>query len=117
MLTGAEAHKIAPSSEAISDCKTCHQAGAKPFQSVTISVASPSGIPIRFGVNKEVLSSAFSINSISGFYAIGGTRITFLDVLLVLALVGGIGGSMAHWGLRWICQRRMNRAQHDKRKE
>ncbi len=115
VLTGAEAHKIAPSSEAISDCKTCHQAGAKPFQSVTISVASPSGIPIRFGVNKEVLNSAVSISSIGGFYAIGGTRITILDVLLVLALLGGIGGSMAHWGLRWISQRR--RAQHDKRKE
>ena len=28
-----------------------------------------------------------------------------------------VGGSMAHWGLRWICQRRRNRAQHDKRKE
>ena len=49
-------------------------------------------MPIRYGASKEVLSSAFSIDSVGGFYAIGGTRITFLDVLFVLALLGGIGG-------------------------
>jgi hypothetical protein len=114
--TGAEAHELTPSSEAISDCSTCHRAGAAAFQSVTISVAGPSGIPIRYGVNKTVLSSAFSIDSIGGFYAIGGTRITFLDVLLVLALLGGFGGPVIHLTARWVYRRYLNRTHHDQRK-
>ena len=114
--TGVEAHELAPSTTAISDCNTCHRAGAKAFQSVTISVAGPSGIPIRYGVNKDVLSSAFSIDSIGGFYAIGGTRITFLDVLLVLALLGGFGGPVIHLTARWAYRRYLNRTHHDQRK-
>ena len=113
--TGAEAHALAPGSEAISDCSTCHRKGAQAFQSVTISVAGPSGIPIRYGVNKDVLSSAFSIGSIGGFYAIGGTRITFLDVLLVLALLGGFGGPALHLAVRWAYRRYLNRTHHDER--
>jgi hypothetical protein len=114
--TGVEAHQLTPSSAAISDCNTCHRAGAKAFQSVTISVAGPSGIPIRYGVNKDVLSSAFSIDSIGGFYAIGGTRITFLDVLLVLALLVGFGGPALHLTIRWAYRRYLNRTHHDQRK-
>jgi hypothetical protein len=114
--TGVEAHQLAPKSEAISDCNTCHRAGANAFQSVTISVASPSGIPISFGASKEVLNSAISINSIGGFYAIGGTRITFLDVLLVLALVGGIGGPILHLAVRLAIKRYQNRTRDKQRK-
>lgn len=114
--TGVEAHELAPSSEAISDCDTCHRAGADAFQSVTISMAGPGGVPIRYGASKEVLSSAFSIDSISGFYAIGGTRITFLDVLLVLALLGGIGGPAVHLTARLAIRRYLNRTHHKQRK-
>lgn len=103
--TGVEAHQLAPASEAISDCDTCHRAGAAAFQRVTISVAGPGGVPIHYGVNKNVLNSAFSIASIGGFYAIGGTRITFLDVLLVLALLGGFGIPALHLTVRWLSKR------------
>jgi len=114
--TGVEAHQLMPASEAISDCTTCHRAGANAFQSVTISVAGPSGIPIRYGVNKNVLSSAFSINSIGGFYAIGGTRITFLDMLLVLALLAGFGGPALHLTIRWGYRQYYKRMQQDEKK-
>jgi len=114
--TGAEAHALAPGSEAISDCSTCHRKGAQAFQSVTISVAGPSGIPIHYGVNKNVLSSAFSIGSIGGFYAIGGTRITFLDVLLVLALLVGFGGPIAHMTIGWVFRRYLNHPHNDQPK-
>jgi len=114
--TGAEAHALMPASEAISDCATCHRKGAQAFQSVTISVAGPSGMPIHYDVNKDVLSSAFSIDSIGGFYAIGGTRITFLDVLLVLALLAGFGGPILHLTIRWAFRRYMNRTHNDQRK-
>ena len=50
-------------------------------------------MPIHYDASKEVLSSVFSIDAVGGFYAIGGSRITFLDLLFVLALVGAIGWS------------------------
>ena len=116
VLTGVEAHELVPSAAAISDCNTCHREGAAAFQSVTISVAGPTGIPISYGASKEVLNSAFSIDSIGGFYAIGGTRITFLDVLFVLALLAGIGGPLGHLTLRWAFKHYLNRKSHEQRK-
>ena len=103
--TGIEDHELTLASSAMGACATCHQEGATAFQSVVVSVAGPAGIPIRYDANKEVLSSALTIDSIGGFYAIGGTRITLLDVLLLLALVGGIGGPLAHLAARWAFRR------------
>jgi len=99
---GEEAHVITPASEAISDCRTCHQAGAAAFRSVTISVAGPGGVPVHYGVSNQVLHSVISLNDIGGFYAIGGTRITLLDVLLVLALLVGFGIPALHVAFRWL---------------
>ncbi len=113
--TGEEAHQLAPASDAIKDCNTCHKAGADAFQSVTISVAGPGGIPVHYGVNKDVLNSVFSINSIGGFYAIGGTRITFLDVLFVLALLGGFGLPALHLVAKWLSRRSAEHTHRDRR--
>ena len=96
-------------------CNTCHKAGAAAFQSVTISVAGPGGIPVHYGVNKDVLSSVFSINSIGGFYAIGGTRITFLDVLFVLALLGGFGLPALHLVVKFLSKRSAEQMHRDRR--
>lgn len=115
--SGVEDHEITFASKAISDCKTCHQQGAAAFQSVIVSVAGPAGIPIRYDANKDVLSSAFSLDSVGGFYAIGGSRITSLDVLLILALLGGIGGPAAHLATRWAFRRYLNRSSQAQRKE
>jgi len=114
--TGVEAHELAAKSAAISDCDTCHRAGAAAFQSVTVSVAGPAGIPISYGASKEVLSSAFSVPSVGGFYAIGGTRITFLDILFVLALLGGIGIPIGHLALRVAFKIYLNRKSHEQGK-
>ncbi len=114
--TGVEDHELAVASKAISNCNTCHQEGAAAFQSVEVSVAGPTGIPIRYGASKDILSSAISVASIGGFYAIGGTRITFLDALFVLALLGGIGGPAAHWTARWAFRRYLNRMTHEQPK-
>jgi hypothetical protein len=103
--TGQEAHRLTVAEQAIRDCKTCHQAGASAFQSVTVSVAGPAGIPQHYDVNKDVLKSVFSLNSIGGFYAIGGTRITLFDVLLVLSLLAGFGVPIVHIGVRWLAHR------------
>ena len=114
--TALEAHQIVPAAAAISDCATCHRAGANAFQSVVVTVAGPAGIPIRYGANKDVLSSAFSIASIGGFYAIGGTRITILDAIVMLALLAGIGFPIAHGSMRIFFSHLLNHRQHDRRK-
>jgi hypothetical protein len=115
--TGVEDHQLAVAAKAISNCDTCHRQGAAAFQSVQVSVAGPAGIPIRYGVNKDVLSSVFSINSVGGFYAIGGTRITLLDVLFVLVFVGAVGWSVLHLAARWAFKRFVNQPPHEQPKE
>jgi hypothetical protein len=107
--TGIEDHEITFATKAISDCATCHREGSAAFQSVVVSVAGPAGIPVRYDANKDVLSSGFSVESVGGFYAIGGSRITLLDVLLVLALLGGIGAPLGHLVTRWVFRRFVNR--------
>ena len=88
--TGPQAHQLADKSKALSDCRTCHREGSEAFQSVTISLVGPDGRRVGYGANADVLNSAFSVNSVSGFYAIGGTRIKLLDILLILAILGGV---------------------------
>lgn len=103
--SGVEAHQLAPADQAISTCTTCHKAGSEAFQSVTISVAGPGGIPVEYDVSKDALHSVLSLPSMGGFYAIGGTRVTLLDVLFVLALMVGIGIPILHGTIRWLAHR------------
>jgi predicted CXXCH cytochrome family protein len=103
--TDVEAHQLAPSAQAIRDCARCHQQGADPFQSVTISIVGSDGRPVRYGAQPEVLNSAISVDSVGGFYAIGGTRIVLLDWLLALALLGGVSVPVGHMTLNWLFRR------------
>ena len=103
--TGVEAHQLTRKSEAIRDCARCHQQGADPFQSVTVSIVGPDGRPVRYGAQPEVLNSIISVDSLSGFYAIGGTRIKLLDWLLVLAVLGGIGVPIGHLTINWLVRK------------
>jgi hypothetical protein len=105
VLTGPQAHQMADKSKAISDCRTCHRGGSQAFQSVTISLVGPDGRRVGYGANADVLNSAFSVDSVSGFYAIGGTRIKLLDILLILAILGGGGIAVGHVTLGWLFRR------------
>ena len=108
--SGVEAHRLADKSKAIADCKVCHQAGAQVFQRVILTMAGPDGRPLRHGVNEDVLNSAFSIDSIRGFYVLGSTRIKLLDYLLVLVVLGLAGGIGAHMAARrWFRRAREKR--------
>lgn len=100
--TGVEAHQIAPKEKAIRTCNFCHQADSAPFQSVTLTIAGPDGRPLRHGVQKDVLNSLTSLESVRGFYAIGATRIKLLDVLLVLVLLGAISVPLIHMTIKWM---------------
>ena len=103
--TGPQAHQLADKSKALSDCHTCHRQGSQAFQSVTISLVGPDGRRVGYGANADVLNSAFSVDAVSGFYAIGGTRIWLLDILLALAILGGLGIAIGHVALGWIFKR------------
>ena len=94
--SGVEAHQLSEKEKAIKDCRACHQQGAAPFQSVTLTMAGPDGRPLRHGVQKDVLSSLTSMQSVRGFYAIGSTRIKLLDYLLVMVLAGAVCVPIGH---------------------
>jgi hypothetical protein len=100
--TGPQAHQLADKTKAISDCRICHSAGSQAFQNVTISLVQPQGQRLRYGANADVLSSPISLESVGGFYAIGATRIKLLDILVILAIVGGLGVAVGHLMLGWI---------------
>ncbi|MCX7140457.1 MAG: cytochrome c3 family protein [Proteobacteria bacterium] len=102
---GVDAHKLTRSAQAIRDCAKCHQQGADAFQSVTISIVGPDGRQLRYGAQPEVLNSIISVDSLSGFYAIGGTRIKLLDWLLALAVLGGLSVPIGHMTIRWLFKR------------
>ena len=105
VATGPQAHQIADKSKAISDCRTCHRENSEAFQSVTISVVGPDGRRVGYGANADVLNSVISVDSVRGFYAIGGTRIKLLDYLLILAVLGGIAVAVGHVALGWFFKR------------
>jgi len=109
-----EAHQLGEKSTAVKDCNTCHQSGAEPFQSVIVTVAGPDGRPLRHGIQKDVLISANSVNSVSGFYAIGSTRIRLLDYLLVLVVLGSISVPIVHMTIRRLFRRALEKREAEK---
>ena len=109
--SGIEAHQLSEKSKAIRDCNTCHQKGAEPFQSVTLTIASPDGRPLRHGIQKDVLNSLQATESVRGFYAIGSTRIKLLDYALIVVFLAGIGGPLVHMTIKWLFRR--FRRQHE----
>jgi hypothetical protein len=112
--TGAEAHQLVDKSKAISDCDSCHREGADAFQTVTISIVGADGRPLRHGAQKEVLNSAISVDSVGGFYAIGGTRIKLLDLLLVFAIGCGVAVAVGHPTLKWLARKYLNAIEKDR---
>jgi hypothetical protein len=109
--TGVDAHRLSGKAGAVRECGSCHQEGADPFQNVTVSIVGRDGRPVRYEADKDVLSSVMSVESVSGFYAIGGTRIKLLDVLLVFAFLGGLSVPVGHLTLKWLFSKYRQRAQ------
>lgn len=105
VANGVQAHQMAEKGKALSDCHVCHQSGSQAFQSVTVSLVGPEGLRVGYGANPDVLNSAFSVDSVRGFYAIGGTRIKILDILLALAVISGLGVAFGHIFVGWMFKR------------
>ena len=102
---GAEKHALAPAAKALKDCTACHRKGAEAFQSVTLSLLGSEGERVRYETRQEVLHAPTSVDSVRGFYVIGGTRIGLLDAALGLVLVAGISGPLLHLLLRRLARR------------
>lgn len=96
VANGMDAHRLADSTQATRSCESCHESDSQAFRNVSISITSPDGRRQRFEADSDVLSSIFSVDSVSGFYAPGGTRIKLLDYLLVLAILGGLAVPVVH---------------------
>jgi len=103
---GVDAHRLADHSEAIRTCESCHQADAEAFQNVTVSINRPDGRKESYKADSKVLSSPISVDSLGGFYAPGGTRIRWLDALLVLAIIGGLAVPLGHFALGRFLRRK-----------
>ena len=107
---GPETHMLGTKDRAIKDCKTCHREGAAPFQKVSISIVGPDGRALRHGAQQGVLQAPTSVDSVRGFYAIGGTRIKLLDILLAIVLAAGVAIPLGHLSLKWLAQKYLPKA-------
>jgi hypothetical protein len=109
LRNNAEAHHLAEKARAVRACDSCHRAGAEPFQNVTVSITGPGGRPVRYPAQPAVLGAPLALAALPEFYAIGGTRSRLLDILFVLALVGGAAVPVGHLTLRFITRKSRKR--------
>jgi hypothetical protein len=105
LRSNVEAHRLSGKAAAIRACDVCHREGAEPFRNVTVSVNGPDGRPLRHSAQPEVLGAASAVASLPEFYAIGGTRSPLLDMLFILALLGGAGFPLGHLAVRWLARK------------
>lgn len=109
------AHRLVAKDSAIRACDNCHRYGSEPFQNVTVSITGPDGRPLRHPAKAEILGSALAVESLPDFYAIGGTRSRFLDLLFLLALAGGIGVPVGHMTVKWLFRKQRARRERSGR--
>ncbi len=105
LRTGVEAHRLAEKSQAVKACDSCHRNGAEPFRNVTVSITGPDGRPVRYPAQETVLSAPFAMAALPEFYAIGSTRSRLLDILFVLALLGGAAVPIGHLTVRLLMRK------------
>lgn len=99
---GAESHQIAGKAKAVRECEKCHRPDSEFFKDVFIVISKADGRPTLFDAKKEALNSFFSILPVSKFYALGSTNVKLLDILFIIAVLGGIAVPIGHVTLRII---------------
>ncbi|MEW6571523.1 MAG: cytochrome c3 family protein [Nitrospirota bacterium] len=97
-----EAHKIAGKTKAVKDCEQCHHPDSGFFENVLVLIDRSSAKPGVLTAQPDVLNSAFSIIPISKFYALGSTNIRLLDILFIVAVIGGVAVPIGHITLRIV---------------
>ncbi len=105
LRNGIQAHWLPERSRALRDCFGCHDEGAPPYKSVTVSTLDAQGGPVRHDAQREILTSAITVDALKGFYALGGTRLAALDLVLALGLFLGISVPALHLLIRRVLVR------------
>jgi len=83
-------------SEGISQCLKCHSEKAKIFDHVVLSLSKSDGSTADIPVDKKFLMSIYPIR----FYMIDATRITILDIIGALIVLGGVAFAGGHCTIR-----------------
>ena len=97
-----EAHMIGGKAEGVKDCDKCHKPNAELLQNVFVVVKKADGKPMVLPAKKEVLNSVYTILPMSKFYALGSSSMKLLDILFIVALLGGIAVPIGHIAFRVI---------------
>lgn len=100
--TAEQAHMIVSKAEAVSDCEKCHHPEAEFFENVFITMKRDEGKPVLIDAQRDVLNSVYSILPVSKFYAVGSTSIKLLDILFIVAVIGGLAVPIGHIAFRII---------------
>jgi hypothetical protein len=100
--TAAEAHMIDGKADAVKDCNKCHSPGAEFFKDNFVVIKGGGNNLLLMKAKSEVLNSIYTILPVRKFYALGSTSVKLLDILFIIALIGGIAVPIGHMSLRII---------------
>lgn len=100
--TATEAHMIDSKAEATKDCDKCHSPQAEFFKDNFVAIKQDGGTRLLLKAKSEVLNSVYTILPARKFYALGSTSMKLLDILFIVALIGGIAVPIGHMSLRII---------------
>jgi hypothetical protein len=100
--TAEQAHMIVSKAEAVSDCEKCHHPEAEFFENISIVIKRDEGKPVLIDAQRDILNSVYSILPVSKFYAVGSTSIKLLDILFIVAVIGGLAVPIGHIAFRII---------------
>ncbi|MEW6214858.1 MAG: cytochrome c3 family protein [Nitrospirota bacterium] len=99
---GTEAHQLAAKTKAVKECEQCHRADSDFFKEVSIVLTKTDGRPTLLNAKQEVLGSIFSVLPVSKFYVLGSTNLKLLDILFIIAVLGGLAVPVGHITLRIV---------------
>ncbi|WP_051920801.1 multiheme c-type cytochrome [Thermodesulfobacterium hydrogeniphilum] len=100
IINANDAHRIVSKKDAIKDCTVCHNPQAKFVGKFEINKEGAK--PEKINMERKVVNSIYAIPNIRDFYVLGLTKITILDIIFVLAALGGLAFAFGHLGLRII---------------
>jgi predicted CXXCH cytochrome family protein len=101
----SEAHQLSIKKNAVRECESCHSKDSKFFRTVTLAVIKADGRVATFSAQTGTIGSLGAAGTTGNFYVLGGTRITILDWLGMLMVVGGMLFPLAHISLRMMTVR------------
>lgn len=114
-------HDVAQGEWATRDCQTCHTADSRVSQSLLLASFTPSGVaptligspatPLNgelvVGENGQLFYSPKTDGEVLSLYVLGHDRVPLVDWIGIFAVLGTLGGILAHSTLRYLAARRL----------